>query len=199
MSSTSSTNNGLYYSLCNPNTAILPGETGLFLNGFIKKSQETTAPRVASAKFFVGSEYIPQANAGYPWFFPLPSEQDTVKLTSSINIIDNTQQGDGNFHACIDDALKRYQEINNGAVFDTSKIDNFMQILKKVCTKMELQPFIIFNKFATKIELSFNEKKFTIDYDHDEIDNLFIMTSINGTLIVKECTLDKMEETLRSF
>ena len=121
----------------------------------------------------------------YPEIIPIPAN--------------SLRQDDNLFNSCLNDALKRHQEINNGVVFNISKVGGFLQILEKVCTIMELQPFIIFNKFATKIELSFNGKKFTLDYDHEEIDNLFIMSPINGTLIVKECTLDKMEETLRSF
>ena len=168
-------NNNMDFSLIYSNGTAKPGDPFYFWNKYSYKSQGPALYRLNMPLLF----------DQYPEIIPIPAN--------------NFWQEDNAFNSCLNDALKRHQEINNGADFNISKIDGFLKILEKICTKMELQPFIIFNRFATKIELSFNEKKFTLDYDYEDIDNLFIMTSIDGTLIVKECTLDKMEETLRAF
>lgn len=173
MSYTSS--NNMDFSLIYSNGTAKPGDPFCFWNKYSDKAQRPALYRLNMPLLF----------DQYPKIIPIPAN--------------NFWQEDNVFNSCLNDALKRYKEINNSADFNISKIDGFLQILKKVCTTMELQPFIIFNKFATKIELSFNEKKFTLDYDHDEPDNVFILSPKDGTLIVKECTLDKMEKTLRSF
>jgi len=174
MSYTSSTNFGL--SLSNSNGTAGPGYP-----------------------FYLWKEYSyePQGPALYRLNMPLPLDQYPEIIP--VPYIYNFRQEDNEFNSCLNDALKRYQEINNGVVFDISKVDDFLQVLKNICTTMRLQPYIMFNKFATKIQLASNNKDFVFDYDHDDPDNVFILSSKDGTLIVKECTLDKLDETLRSF
>ena len=115
-------------------------------------------------------------------------------------IVDKTQQGDDDeFNTYLSDALKRYEEINNGTVFNVAIAESFLLTLKDVCNKMRLQPYIIFNKFATKIQLFFNNMEFVLDYDHEDHNTVFVLASKNGTLIVKESTLDNLEKILRLF
>jgi hypothetical protein len=38
-----------------------------------------------------------------------------------------------------------------------------------------------------------------LDYDHEDENTVFILLSKDGTLIVKESILDKLEKTIRSF
>jgi hypothetical protein len=111
----------------------------------------------------------------------------------------NSLQDNEEFDLYLNDALKRYKEINNGAVFNTARADSFLRVLKNLCNTMGLQPYIIFNKFAAKVQFTFNDKDFVLDYDHEEPNTVFILSSKDGTLIVKESTLDKLEETIRSF
>ena len=170
------TSSNFNLSFSNSNGTAEPGNYLYFLKNYTYKSQGPISYRLN----------MPLPLNQYPEIIPIP-------------FVFNFEQEKDVFNLSLTDALKRFQEINHGVVFNISKIDDFLKILKKVCVAMELQPYIMFNKFATKIELSFNEKKFTLDYDYEDMDNLFIMSSLDGTIIVKECTLDKMEETLGSF
>jgi len=139
--------------------------------------------------------YEPQGPALYRLNMPLFFEQNVEILP--VSEIDYFQQHDFSFY--LNDAKRRYQEINHNAVFNVTIINNFLNILKDICNSMQLQPYIMFNKFATKIQLNFNSKEFVLDYDHEELDSVYIMSSKDGTIFVKECTLDKLEETIRTF
>ena len=139
--------------------------------------------------------FEPQGPTLYRLNMPLLFDQH-LEITP---FIDNSWQEDAKFNSCLNDALKRYREINNGAVFDLVKVNSFLQILKNVCNKMELHPYIMFNKFAAKIQMVINNREFVLDYDHEDPDNVFILSSMNGTICVKESKLEQLEETLRSF
>ena len=140
--------------------------------------------------------YIPLEPALYRLNMPLIEKK---LYNISTTVVDKTQQEDDEFNTYLNDALKRYKEINNGAVFDVTRADSFLQTLKIVCNTMRLQPYIMFNKFATKVQLVFNNKDFVLDYDHEDPDSVFVLSQKDETLIVKESTLDKLEKTLRSF
>ena len=114
-------------------------------------------------------------------------------------VIEYSQQEDDKFKSYLDDALKRYTEINNGAVFNKVRAGDFLSVLKTASENLRLRPYIVFNKFATKVQLSFNGKDFVLDYDHEDPNVVFILSSKDGTLVVKESILNKLEEALRSF
>jgi len=118
---------------------------------------------------------------------------------SPVFFIDYLIQTNDKFTLLLNDALQRYKDLNNGALFDITIVEIFINKLKNICDTMQLQPYIMFNKFATKIQLNFNNKEFVLDYDHEELDTVYILSSKDGTIFVKECTLDKLEETIRTF
>ncbi|MDR0287656.1 MAG: hypothetical protein LBI03_08155 [Clostridiales bacterium] len=163
-------------------------------NAVFPYSTGTAVPGVP-VYFLKGISYVPQGNIIYR--LNMPFEPNSEKLPTVI--INNTQHEDEEFSSYLNDALKRYKEINNGAVFEVAKADSFLRVLKNVCNTLQLQPYIIFNKFATKVQFSFNGKDFVLDYDHEDQNTVFILSSKDETLIVKESILDKLEETIRSF
>jgi hypothetical protein len=145
--------------------------------------------------FLRDSVYVPQGPALYRLNMPLVPNLEELSITA----INDSQQEDEEFSFYLNDALKRYKEINNGAIFDVTRAENFLHAFKNICNIMQLKPYIIFNKFATKVQFVFNGKDFVLDYDHEDTNTVFVLSSRNGTLIVKESILDKLEETLRSF
>jgi len=142
-----------------------------------------------------GISYIPLEPIIYRLNMPFKSNLEITPRS----IVDYSKQKDDGFNSYINDAKKRYKEINNGAVFDITYAVSFLSVLKTVCDNLLLEPYIIFNKFATKVQLSINGKKFVLDYDHEYPNTVFILSSRDDTLIVRESTLNELEETLRSF
>lgn len=144
-----------------------------------------------------GFDYIPQKPILYRLNMPLPSDQNLEMLPASI--ADDVQQWSKNFKPYLEDALKRFKELNNGIIFDIHKVIAFLCALNTLCNKIQVQPYIMFNKFSTKVQFSFNENNFVLDYDHEDENSVFILSSLKGTPVIKESSLDKLEETIRSF
>jgi hypothetical protein len=103
------------------------------------------------------------------------------------------------FDIFLNDAIKRFKEIYNGSDPDKTKADKFLSALKSLSGKNNLKPYIIFNKFAVKVQLNVADKEFILDYDYEDLNTVFILLSKDGTIFVKECTIDRIEETLGSF
>jgi hypothetical protein len=127
--------------------------------------------------------YVPQ---GLPvlYFINALFEQNIEIMPMTFT--DYPDQKDEIFNMYISNALNRYREINNGTIFDISKVNSFLDALRKICNSMQLQPYIIFNNFATKVQLTYNNKDFVIDYDHDDASTVFILSSNNGPLLLKK-------------
>jgi hypothetical protein len=119
-------------------------------------------------------------------------------LNIPIQYVLNIDQGDGIFGSFLSDAINRYKDLYHGSDLDTTKADKFLSAIKSLYIKTGFQPYIIFNKFSVKVQLKADNKEFVLDCDYEDPDSVF-MLSKEDTLIVKECTLDKIEETLRSF
>ena len=168
--------------------------TNAYLDFSFSNSAGTVVP---GASYYLQKDfsYVPLGYIIYR--LNMPSESNLEIKPSSV--IDYSQQRDDDFNFHLNDALKRYKEINNGSVFDTARTSVFLSVLKTVSDNLRLQPYIIFNKFATKVQLSFNGIDFVLDYDHEDPNVVFILSSRDGTLVVKESTLTKLEEVLRSF
>jgi hypothetical protein len=154
-----------------------------------------TAVPGAPIYFLKGFSYIPQRTVLYRLNMPFEPNLEESPIATIIY----SQQENEKFESCLNDALKRYKEINNGADFDVARAGSFLSVLKNISNIMQLKPYIIFNKFATKVQLVFNGRDFVFDYDHEDQNSVFILSSKDGVLVVKECILDKLEETLRSF
>jgi hypothetical protein len=118
---------------------------------------------------------------------------------STISAMEHRQQRNEEFDACLNDAIKRYKEINYTSDVDITNAENFLTALKSLNLRLRMQLYIMFNKFAVKVQINFDNREFILDYDYEDTNSVFILSSKDGTCSVKECTLDKIEETLRSF
>jgi hypothetical protein len=118
---------------------------------------------------------------------------------STISATEHRQQGNTEFDACLNDAIRRYKEINHTEDLDITSAEKFLTALESLNSRLRLQLYIMFNKFSVKVQINLNNREFILDYDYDDTNSVFILSSGEGNFIVKECTLDKIEETLRSF
>jgi hypothetical protein len=118
---------------------------------------------------------------------------------STISAAEHQQQGNTEFDACLNDAIRRHKEINNTEDLDITSAKKLLTVLEALNIRLRPQLYIMFNKFSVKVQINLDNKEFILDYDYDDTNSVFILSPKGGTFIVKECTLDKIEETLRSF
>ena len=95
------------------------------------------------------------------------------------------------------DALKRYKTITGKADFDVTKTEPFIRAVEAVDaiqgTRMTLQ------EQAVKVRLNYKGRDFVLDYNFEEPDNVFILSSNGGKLAVKDCKLAEISATLECF
>jgi hypothetical protein len=118
---------------------------------------------------------------------------------STISAAEHWRRGNMEFDACLNDAIRRYKEINHAGDLDITRAENFLTALEALNLRLRPQLYIMFNKFSVKVQINLDNREFILDYDYDDTNSVFILSSRGGSFIVKECTLDKIEETLRSF
>jgi hypothetical protein len=102
-----------------------------------------------------------------------------------------------NYLFCLNDAIRRYKELNSGLEPDAEKAKYFLDAVKELATVLSLVPYIMFNKFSVKVDIVFNGKEITLDYDYEDTDIVSVLYQEKGTLKVRETALDKLEETIR--
>jgi len=95
------------------------------------------------------------------------------------------------------DALRRYKTVFNKANFDLLKAQPFLNAIESLDLRKNLR--ISLQENAVKIRFNFKNRDFVLDYNFEEPDNVFILSRIDGKLIVKDCSLAKISETLRLF
>jgi hypothetical protein len=108
-------------------------------------------------------------------------------------------QGDrfvGDEEAIID-ALRRYKVVNNNADFDITLAEPFLQAIQALGPQTKLR--ITFYNDAVKVRLTSGEREFTIDYNFEEPDSVFILSRKDGKLFVKDCKLADIAQTLDLF
>ena len=118
---------------------------------------------------------------------------------STIPAVEYRQQENTKFDSFLNDAIRRYKEINHTEDLDIIGAEKFLTALRSLNIRLHPQLYIMFNKFSVKAQINLDNNEFMLDYDYDDTNSVFILFSKGETCIVKECTLDKIEETLRSF
>jgi hypothetical protein len=102
-----------------------------------------------------------------------------------------------NYRFYLNDAIRRYKELNSGSEPDVEKAKSFLDSVKELATALSLTPYIMFNKFSVNVVIVFNDKEITLDYDYEDTDIVSALYQEKGTLKVRETRLDKLEETIR--
>lgn len=102
-----------------------------------------------------------------------------------------------NYNLYLTDAIRRYKELNSNLEPDIKRAKAFLDAVEELAEAFSLTPYIMFNKHSVKIDIVFNNKETTLDYDYEDADTVSILYQENGTLMVREAPLDKLEETIR--
>jgi hypothetical protein len=97
----------------------------------------------------------------------------------------------------VNDAIHRYKDLNSNSEPDVQNAKPFLDAVKELVTVFAIVPYIMFNKLSIKVDIVFNNKEVTLDYDYETADTVSILCQENGTLLVREASLDKLEETIR--
>lgn len=116
-----------------------------------------------------------------------------------LNVLPDDPMQNDNFDRCLKEAINRFREVSNTQEVDLTKAGKFLAALRLFCNKTSITPYIFFTNFAVKTRLKINEKEFTLDYDYEDPDAVFVLFDAEESLIVKDCALDKIAETLRLF
>ena len=95
------------------------------------------------------------------------------------------------------DALKRYKVINGKAGFDITTIESFIRVIEKLDSAKNMR--ITLQEKAVKVRFNYNDRDFVLDYNFEEPDCVFILSRKDGKLIVKDCNLSEIYETLERF
>ena len=95
------------------------------------------------------------------------------------------------------DALKRYKSVNGRDDFDIAKTEPFFRAIEAFNSDKSAR--ITLQENAVKIRLNFKGKDFVLDYNFEEPDSVFILSRRDGKLIVKDCNLSAISETLEHF
>ena len=95
------------------------------------------------------------------------------------------------------DALKRYKTINGKTEYNIIKTEPFLNAVQALDFKKDMR--ITLQENSVKIRLIYKDRNFILDYNFDEPDNVFILSKKNEKLIIKDCNLAKMSETLEHF
>jgi hypothetical protein len=88
------------------------------------------------------------------------------------------------FFNCISDAIRRYKLVNHVDDYDTTPAKSFLAMLKSLISIAI--PHISFYHDAVKVNLTFNEREFIIDYDYEDPEFIFISTFEDDRLKIKE-------------
>jgi DNA-damage-inducible protein J len=95
------------------------------------------------------------------------------------------------------DALKRYKSINGEANFDIAKIEPLLRAVEAIDSRKNIR--MTLQEKAVKIRLNYKKSDYVLDYNFEEPDSVFILSRKNEKLVVKDCKLDKITETLELF
>jgi hypothetical protein len=106
----------------------------------------------------------------------------------NFNYLSSTKQEeslwDKVFFNCISDAIRRYKLVNHVDDYDTTPAKSFLATLKSLISIAI--PHISFYHDAVKVNLTFNEREFIIDYDYEDPEFIFISTFEDDRLKIKE-------------
>jgi len=97
-----------------------------------------------------------------------------------------------------DDAIMRYKSVNSKNDFDISKAELFLYSIENLGIA-DKDMRITLQENAVKVRLNYNCMDYVLDYNFEEPENVFILTRKDGKLIVKDCNLTNIPETLGNF
>ena len=95
------------------------------------------------------------------------------------------------------DAIRRYKAVNNKTDFDITKAQPFLRAINPFNSGRNMK--ITLQENAVKARLNYKEIEYVLDFNFEEPDNVFILTRKDGKLFVKNCSLEKIPETLELF
>jgi DNA-damage-inducible protein J len=96
----------------------------------------------------------------------------------------------------IADAVRRYKYLNNTEP-DINAAAPFFSALQVL--GVDAKPRITFSVGAVKAQITHNGTMFTIDYNFEEQQSVYILARKDGKLMVKDCALDNIAQTLERF
>jgi len=96
------------------------------------------------------------------------------------------------------DAIRRYKTVNGKSDFDISKGEPFLRAIESLGIA-DKDMRITLQESAVKVRINYNGRDFVLDYNFEEPENVFILTRKDGKLIVKDCNLTGIRETLRNL
>jgi len=96
------------------------------------------------------------------------------------------------------DAIRRYKTVNGKNDFDISKAESFLLAVESLGIA-DKDKRITLQESSVKVRLNYNDRDYVLDYNFEESENVFILTRKDGKLIVKDCNLTSIRETLEKF
>jgi len=121
---------------------------------------------------------------GIPFTLTVPETQK-----NNTEIADNT---------AFVDAIRRYKSVNGKNDFDIARAEPFLRSIENLGIA-DKDMRITLQENAVKIKLIYNSMDYVLDYNFEEPENVFILTRKDGKLIVKDCNLTNIHETLGNF
>ena len=118
-----------------------------------------------------------------PFTISVPGRQETRK-----EIIEND---------ALVDALRRYKTVNNKSDFDIIQTEPFIHAVETLVSNKNMR--ITLQEKAVKVRLNFKGNEYVLDYNLTEPDNVFILARRDRKLLVKDCNLTNIRETLERF
>jgi hypothetical protein len=103
---------------------------------------------------------------------------------------------ENNVDQCVADALNRYKTLNNADI-NYTPAEMLLSTLRGISGVKILR--ITFYEDGAKIRIRFARTDFIIDFDFEEPDSVFITTFKNGTMVIKDCKIGDLQETLELF
>jgi hypothetical protein len=101
------------------------------------------------------------------------------------------------FNWFIQDAIRRYKLVNDTDDYDYSPAAPLLTSLFSLYP--HIIPRISFYHDSAKVLIDHAGNKFIFDYDYDEADSIFISCDKNGVMLVKDCKLTDLRQTLELF
>jgi calcineurin-like phosphoesterase family protein len=95
------------------------------------------------------------------------------------------------------DALKRYKSISGKDDFDIAKTEPFFRAVESLGSGKSMR--ITLQEQAVKVRLNFKGEDFVLDYNFEEPNNTFVLSKRDGKVLVKDCNLSSIYETLERF
>jgi addiction module RelB/DinJ family antitoxin len=108
----------------------------------------------------------------------------------------NTISGFG-LDTAITDAVRRYKYLNNNAEPDMSAGAPFFMALRALGD--DVNPRITLYTDAVKAQITYKECVFTIDYHFEEAQSVYILVRKGDKILVKDCDLADIAQTLGRF